>query len=446
MHTDWLGTQDIFTRSIGRTTYWANRLTPLVEFSTSPVHADATAWRMCMILSGFWAGSTPFVEITRLDAGQSLRLERGELRLTTELPSWFTNPQGAASVDDLAAAIEGAVPRSLLNRSDLTLSGGLDSRLILAAGLHRGGPRPRSFSTHHESGWDGDTRIAEEVARAARLDHRLIDYGPDDWLNAREKTLDRLEHSTSMHAWLLPLARTIHNGRAARAPLLDGLAGDVLMKYHDEVAPVDRDERTRRVWATLGANGFSASIGLRPDIRDEWESEAQAAWRQQMRRWDDHPYAETVMRLLTRTRRAIAASPFRLFAPERRVLTPFIDPDVVRVALSVPPLASSDRDLRPRVLRVLDPALADINSTVDPAVNQGAFVERGPSSPAAVWSMVRAIDAEPSSARLFNDGALASVSARAGARSIPQSVRRAAMLAHWTGRWRTKLAQPLRFD
>jgi hypothetical protein len=434
VHTDWLGTQDIFTRSIGRTTYWANRLTPLVEFAPAPVHADVAAWRMCLILSGFWAGSTPFAEITRLDAGQRLRFDGGDTHLTTEFPAWFTDPPGTASVDDLAAAIEAAVPRSRLHRSDITLSGGLDSRLILAAVTHRGGARPRAWSTHHETGWDGDIRIAEEIARAARIRHRVVDYGPADWLAAREPTLDRLEHMTSMHTWFLPLARTLHN-RHPGASLLDGLGGDVLMRYHDALAPGDRGARLRRIWATLGAKGFREAQVLRLDVREAWEREAFAAWRQHMRRWDDHPFVETTVRLLTRTRRAVAAAPFRLFAPERRVLTPFIDPEVVRVALSVPPLTSSDRDLRPQVLRILDPELAGIGSTVDPAVNRGVFTERGPSSVAATESMLREIDSEPSVAALFEMSELERLAAPADGGSIPQSVRRAAMLAHWNGRW-----------
>jgi hypothetical protein len=445
VHTDWLGTQDIFTRSIGRTTYWANRLSPLVRFADDPVHADDRAWRMCLILSGFWAGSSPFAEIARLDAGQRLRHERDETRLTTEFPAWFTDPLGTASVDDLAAVIEAAVPCSLTRRSDLTLSGGLDSRLILAATLRRGGKVPNAWSTPHETGWDGDIRVAEEVAQAVHIDQRIVDYTTDEWRSFREPTLDRLEHATSMHTWFLPLARTMHGGRA-RSPLLDGLGGDVLMRYHDEVEAADRGKRIRRIWSTLGARGFREATVLRKDVRDVWEDEAFAEWRRHMRRWDDHPYAETAMRLLTRTRRAVAAAPFRLFAPERLVLTPFIDPEVVRVALAVPPRAYHERDLRPEVLRILDPTLASIGSTADPEINRGSFTERGPSSAEALWPMLHQIESEPSVVALFDRAELESVRQRAGRARLPHAVRRGAMLAHWVGRWRSQLDDTPSFD
>ncbi|QAY60608.1 asparagine synthetase B family protein [Microbacterium protaetiae] len=444
LHTDWLGTQDIFTRAIGGTTFWANRMSPLIEFADVPVHADIMAWRTYFVLSGFSAGSTPMVEISRLDAGQRLDHVAGETRLSTRLPRWFTDPSGTATVNDLAAAIVAAVPQPAARSVDLTLSGGLDSRLLLAA-LLTPNALPVSWSTHHENGWDGDIRIAGEIARAIGIEHHVVDYQTEDWLAAREPTLVRLEHATCMHNWMMPLAQVLRNQHASSS-LFDGLAGDVLMRYHDNVASSASEQHAREVWSALGARPFQDSRVLRQSIRDEWEAEAFADWRARSRSWDDHPYAETVMRLLTRTRRAIAVSPFRLFSPERRVLTPFIDPEVVRTVCAVPPLPRQNRDLRPAVLRILNPVLADIDSTVNPHRSQVVFTERGPTSAAAARSMSQSIVAEPAVARLFDMRRIESLATNSDGDRLPRAVRNGAALAHWISHWRGRLAELPRFD
>jgi asparagine synthetase B (glutamine-hydrolysing) len=445
VHTDWLGTQDVYLRRIGGTTYWANRIAPLITFAEEVVHPDVEAWRTALVLWGFTAASSPFKEVRRLDAGERLVLRGSVAQVECDQAGWLKNPSGDATVGQLAEALEAAVPRTLLEAPHLTLSGGLDSRLLLAASLSRGGRRPVTWSTSHESGWDGDTRLAEEVATSAGTHHHEIDYGVQEWSSAREATLLRLEHSTALHTWLLPLAQRLHHA-GRRKPLLDGLAGDVLLRYHDQVQRGEQERRCRRIWATLGGESFRRSPLLDPRIATTWADDAFEAWHVRMRVWDEHPFGETVIRMLTRTRRTIAASPFRLFGPERRVITPFIDPDVVRIALSVPPQPDDDRDLRPLLLRVLNSTLASIASTTDRRENQRSFTQRGPTSSTATRAMVRAVENEPAVARLFDRTLLADLEARTAGEVNPEIVRRGAMLAHWLGRWRPYLAEIPRFD
>ncbi len=441
VHTDWLGTQEIFFRRIADTTYWANRIGPLARLGRLPLTPDIEAWRTFLVVSGFWGGRTPFREITRLSAGEQLVREFDGATVRTHTPRWLDPQTYDARPEDVADALEAAMPdpdRELVN---LTLSGGLDSRLLVAALMRRGTALPTAWSTPHESGLEDDLVLSRAVAQRAGIRRIEVDYGVEDWLRERRTTAARLEHATPMHNWFAPLAAAIRSNSPG-STLVDGLGGDVLMKYHGAPPDDHAGDVLGSVWNALGGLGFRRSELFVADASQKWERQAHHAWRAEMQMWQEHPFAETALRLLTRTRRSIASAPFRVFGPELRVITPLIDPEVVRVVLAVPPLPPDDRDLRRHVLAHLDGTLATIPSTADEThTSNGNIVERGASSAAAARSLVSDIRDVPEVDALFLPGALDKFAAREGRGTIPWPLRRAATLADWVETWRARLDQ-----
>lgn len=439
LHTDGLGFQEVFVREIGETTYFSNRVSPLAMLGGERLTANWAAWRMCFALHTFTGSDTPFVEVARLEPGQRLVRQRGSTVMSTDLPRWLLDPSGTASVNDVAEALVAAMPSGAFHGIDLTLSGGLDSRLLLAASLARAKGKPVATTTPNETGWDVDVRIAELVARSAGVELREVDYGTPEWIAARRPTMRRFEHMTVLHNWLSPAAHALR-GEKRRRPILDGLAGDVLLRYHDTISQRDWENHSRAMWESLGANRLKRRGVIRHSIVAKWDSGLSLAWRAQTQQWNEHPFGETVKRLLTRTNRGIAAGPFRLFGPERRVQTPFIDPLVIQTALATPPLPSNDRDLRRPLITTFNPGLASLPSTADPDAELGHFTERGRTARDAILDMVRDVKAEPSVAALYEDGLLdrAVIPAR-GDPDTSFALRSGAMLADWLATWRDRL-------
>jgi len=89
-------------------------------------------------------------------------------------------------VEELARLFIDAVERrsGQGERVGLTLSGGLDSRAILAAMPDRG--YPVQVVTYGQSGCD-DIRIAAMAAQVKGAVHRVVELGPDNWLMPRIK-------------------------------------------------------------------------------------------------------------------------------------------------------------------------------------------------------------------------------------------------------------------
>jgi hypothetical protein len=140
-----------------------------------------------------------------------------------------------------------------------------------------------------------------------------------------------------MHTWLMPLAREMH-GR--REPVLDGLAGDVLLKslfVDSEVVESANHSKLQRVLcARLSGGRINQPRNLTAEAA-AWLADAiPEPFHKATAHLNGHPAAATLSVLLTRTVRAIAASPIWIFGPEVDVRLPFIHPAVVSASLQIP--------------------------------------------------------------------------------------------------------------
>jgi asparagine synthase (glutamine-hydrolysing) len=130
------------------------------------------------LVGAYHGTATPYTGVSRVPAGAAVRLFSGTARITT-YPNEPVTVAGGRDIPSLvragAQAVTGAVDSALASYPDaaLELSGGLDSRMVLAGiPAHlRAGRRAFTLGLPESADWE----IATEIARAQGLDHCLID-------------------------------------------------------------------------------------------------------------------------------------------------------------------------------------------------------------------------------------------------------------------------------
>jgi hypothetical protein len=264
------------------------------------------------------------------------------------------------------------------------------------------------------------------------------------WARDASSVRRRLQHQTWLHTWIWPLARELHS---RTEPLLDGLAGDVLLKS----LLVDRDvldaaEPERALWDVLAGERLSRTRGFLADgLADDLEAASRTAFSQASAPFAGHPASAALSVLTTRTARAIAASPLLLFAPETDIRLPFVQPDVISVSLSVPVDRKIGGGFYREVLHAADPRTARLPSTNDEHP-MPSFGPKRQAHPDALRAMRTLIGSDDQVRRMFGptvQAALGSDEAMADIIRQPRLInvlQWAAMRAEWRSDYRDTLA------
>jgi hypothetical protein len=449
LHTCNLGLQELYTRRVGGALYYATRIAPLLAICDTYLHTDWSAWASVLAVGAPVGDATPFQEVRRMVAGTAWRASGQSIRRITFEPTWLAaEPNEPVDVAGLIRALSEQIPlMSRWRRTAVTLSGGWDSRLLGALAVQRSRRAPLAWTTSPDDGHDQDVALSKPVAQALGMTHRVLVPDLDAWRSERAVVFDRVQHQTWLHTWLMPLARQIHHHRE---PLLDGLAGDVLLKslFVDEevLAPASPAGRRDVLWTRLSGGRLHIRDWFAPGVAARLEEASRAAFAGVVKGLDGRPAASTLSVLLTRTARVIAASPLCLFAPEVDVRLPFVHPSVIGAALRVPiPTKIGGGYYRELLLAAAGPAVAGLPSTNDP----GPRPRTGPrrqTEPAALAAMAAEIAADEIVRALLGPQllpALTDPQARAkicsynGPRATLQW---ASMFAHWRATYGSRLA------
>lgn len=365
LHGDALGLSELYTRRLGDALYFSTRIHPLTCLDDHPIHEDEAAWASILALGAPIAGATPFTEVRRVEAATAWRYTGGRFERLVFEPSWMNiEPKADFNALEVVELVAEQIPRQrLLGRTGVTLSGGWDSRLlaVLASCASR---RPvLAWTTDPDTGHDLDVRLSKPVAAGLGLRQRVVTAPPDAWARDAPIVRRRLQHQVWLHTWIMPLARALQQ---RREPLLDGLAGDVLLKS----LLVDRDvldasDPAQALWEVLSADRLSGNDLLAAGLAENMKAISKTSFAQSTAHLSGHPACAALSVLTTRTARAIAASPLLLFAPETDVRLPFLHPDVIAASLSVPLDRKIGGDFYREVLAVADPDIGGLPSTND---------------------------------------------------------------------------------
>jgi hypothetical protein len=263
LYTDSLGLTEVYCRRVGDAVFFAYRIAPLLAIRGGRLDTDWRAWADRVGLGYPVADRTPFLQIRRMTAGMTWRTRRGSDPVQQmDTAFWAASGRGP-EVDplEMASIVAQRVPRFFRRRPIVLLSGGWDSRMLAGLVSSRSPLRPNAWTTSPDDGWDEDIYFAGTVANSLRMKHHVEIPNEDAFHDHATTTRRRVQYQTWMHTWLSPLARRL---QAVGGPLIDGLAGDVLLKslfVNAETASIaNRTERMRSVWASL-----SAGAGLNND-------------------------------------------------------------------------------------------------------------------------------------------------------------------------------------
>jgi asparagine synthetase B (glutamine-hydrolysing) len=336
LHADALGMQELYIRRLGAAAYFSVRIEPLLGLDDSPLHTDWSAWADVLAVTCPVGEATQFEEVRRVGAAAAMRAGLDSVRRIAFEPGWLAaEPDERVSPGD-ALDLIGSHVRGR-GRMAITLSGGWDSRL-LALVARRLGQRPTAWTTSNDDGNDNDLAYARPVADALGLPHCVVVPGPEAWLEEHRAVWQRLNFQTTHHVWLMPLASVLH---WQTDTFLDGLAGDLLFKGSsiakwESVGAATPAAQRRLIWDGLAQRRLLRRHLLAPGVAGAFEELCRTSFDRAVSRFDGHHDATTLSVLHTRTARAIALCPHWLLAPEAAVQVPFIHPDVMWAALSIP--------------------------------------------------------------------------------------------------------------
>lgn len=366
LRADALGLNELYYRRIGRAVFFASRIVPLLAAGEGKLTTDWEAWADVMAFGYPLADRTPFRQVRRMTPGSGWTVRDGS-DPQSETRSWpFTSTDLPVAPSLMAAIVSRNIPRVSRRRPIILLSGGWDSRMLAGLARTRSLRRPVAWTTSPDDGWDHDVSLADPVARSLRLTHRVHIPDGDAFRRHATTTRRRVQYQTYMHTWLSSLAGILSR---TRAPLIDGLAGDVLLKslfVGAHVAEIsDRQERMNQVRASLSVQLDDRAV-FSPAVGEFVLDASRAGFSQAIESIPDMPGDATVAVLITRTMRGIASSPLWVFGPENDVRLPFVDPAVITAALTVPIAAKAGGEYYRQVLIEACPRAAALPSTNDP--------------------------------------------------------------------------------
>ena len=383
VHSSVAGLGAVYYLEHGDATYFASRIDPLLAALPPQrrLSIDWRAWAAIFLLTAPLADRTPFLEVRRLPPFSRLdhRPGRGPRVRPEEWP-WASEPdtgRAGAGPEAVLEALREALPPVGSGPVSCPLSGGWDSRLLLMLARERG--LEVSAMTLEASQWRaGEEGYAAMVAAAAGVELERIRPGHSYWRD-QEATALLTDHQTTHHAWFLPLARRLSR---LRRPVLDGLAGGILLKGHfvdaDALATGPGAESLSLLWRQLSnerKTGAVLSEGLGAALteiaRDDWMREAGA--------FAEHPAGLTLAAYRSRTVRGISLAPLSVLGSGATVLTPFSNDRVARAALEVEPRAKLGGALYRRIFELVDPRIGALPSTNDAASRGRGKAKRAPS-------------------------------------------------------------------
>lgn len=363
LHADLLGLIPVFVRELSEGVAFATRIDPLVPLG-GLLSPDPQAWAEIVAGGMVMSDRTPFAEIRRLAGGQALvGGERGFRweRSLEPYPAVSLRRGDETAASDLLDSMAAAVERVRAPRFTIPLSGGWDSRLLAALATASDRPR-RTITASEQFGRAEEAEWAAQVAERLGLENRQLPLPADAW-HAFHESAERQDFLTSKNDWLLPVAQSLTEFDGT---VLDGLAGDAVVKMNLPSGLADASEsdivlgiRDRFAPRLEGDEflGSAASVEVDRRVVDRFRQ----CW--EVVRL--HRAALHVFNLTLRTATGVGLSPTMLLGSVSPIATPFLDPEVLSVALSVDPRDKRGGAWYRLVFEQLDPDLRDIPSTND---------------------------------------------------------------------------------
>lgn len=396
------GLQPVYVHQQGPCLLFATTSTALIDLIDGPLEADWDAWAAIMMLGYPVGGRSLFTGIDRLQECEGRQLDRrsGAFRTIRSIPRAIGRAT-QAKPDEVVEALRHALVTSpalgLAAPDDgylasLPLTGGYDSRLLAALAVDAFGPDAFCCLTSsvHRSGADPDVTFGTMVGDRFGVTQHVLSPDASAYPAYAKRMFDLLEHESAEHGWYEPVASVLHGWGA---PVIDGLAGDVLMKnsYVAENLFVitDRDQLRQALWVNMNRHPYLKLPGVTRAMRDEMTERISADLDPVFERYEGTEHTARLFAMATRTQRGVAISPHKALAAAVEPVTPFLHPDVTSALLSIPWTARSDDALARGLLDIASPGLSSLPSTNDPGARPASGRRRSSSPESYAWALSR---------------------------------------------------------
>ena len=333
----------------------ATLLGDILAAPTSPETLYAYA-----LFGSFLGRESPFAGVTKLPAGAAISLQGGRLETTSKaLP---TEPAVVAS-----AALRASVSAMLqaVPDAELELSGGLDSRLILACMSPQARRGRRAITIGVAGDPSDDVKVAKALAATEGLDWSILDVGGMSDLRGPElaRLLSRAVAAYDHMANPLDKAAliTAGGGRSVEARF-GGQNGEILRGFYYPSQPLDAAPSAALARGLIGlrltSNDRVDETLLAPAARADLRAAAEARMVSQLLSYGGS-WGETLDRyyLDQRMQNWVGVSAGNRLL-EHAPLYPFFDPTFVAAAMATPAHAKLNSRAAYRLLTEIDPELA----------------------------------------------------------------------------------------
>lgn len=360
---DEAGVVPLYYRFVADGVLFGSRVDDLVRVGDGDLHADWSAWAGILTASLPVGDRTPFEEIRRLLPDRYLSARDGRVRSAPRTWAWTEiDATAAPRTEEILGALREAITPLSGAAVTLPLSGGWDSRLLGALLAEQAGTRVEAITVDTDVGHRNEQRFAAAVAGQLGFPHRIATPRTGGYVADAEQVMRALDFQTGFHVWGIELQRA----HAGDRPVIDGLAGGVLLKnpFVSERLAQARSGRERldAVWRRLSASLAPGRL-IGQGVAEAVESEARADFRRWSEPLVDHPADAKLAVYGSRTLRAIALATSQLWGTTASMVTPYIVPDVARLGLALPTDVDDPQGAFRDLLASIDPVLVDLPST-----------------------------------------------------------------------------------
>ncbi|MCB0640829.1 MAG: hypothetical protein KDC44_04280 [Phaeodactylibacter sp.] len=225
---DRFGFKPLYIWVSGEKLAWASSLKAFLNVPDFELNWNKAAMQAFLDLGFVPADQTWFVQVQRLPAATILQYDLQTKTIKQETYwNWRSKPpfEGTfeEAVDELLRLLRRSVKKRLAPNTLIGLSGGLDSRALLALSLEC--QSVRTFSFGQPDCWD--IRIAQQVTQQFGVDHLVLPLSPENWWQGRLESVWRADGFKNLfHLHLSPHQKSI---RALEAVHLNGFLGGIAL-------------------------------------------------------------------------------------------------------------------------------------------------------------------------------------------------------------------------
>ncbi|HSI79887.1 MAG TPA: asparagine synthase-related protein [Solirubrobacterales bacterium] len=454
IHSSVTGIAPVYYLERDGAVYFASRIDPLVGALGGPLSIDWDAWASILALGHPVGARTPFTEVRRL--GPYERLSRSRHGARVRHGDWpWQQAESRLSVSEgvgpMLDALRASIAPLAARRGTSLLSGGLDSRLLLALLAEAGADDVVAITLGADEGMEVQREVAAKVASRYGVGHEVHDYrDPGHYLDVWAEHSLRVDFQRPRTPWLSVLGEPA----GARGGIVwDGLALDMLAThaspeapwFYDRemlAAPDDSAGTARRLWDRTLRRSMRRGHArvLRSDVARRLVRISRRSFVGESRRLRGHRSQAPLLLYRTRTVRGVASMPTQVLGAHATVATPFADHDVAVACTAIDPLDKYDFHLYRELFAAVDPGAWEIESSVSLSGPQAPPRRRMRLSEPALRRFERQLQVDPlprlhseALGRHLDEGTLGE--AFRASRSLYRGVLALAMLGEWLERY-----------